>query len=155
MNSNMNIINMKKIYIRNQDMCFFYYRQIKYRKGISSPKSPFAGSKQSFFPDPSSLKPLTNSFHDLLHDISNGRQTSTHKETKVSCTKWGKCRRHKGLQTQSGEKSQHNNLSLSSLLLQAFPLRSFYTSPKVVFWLGTVGPRALTGDQQVKPAISA
>ena len=32
MNSNMNIINMKKIYIGNKDMCFFYYRQIKYKK---------------------------------------------------------------------------------------------------------------------------
>ena len=69
MNSNMDIINMNKIYMRNKDKCFFYYRQIKYRKGINSPESPFAGSKQSFLLDLSSLKPLTNFFHDLLHDV--------------------------------------------------------------------------------------
>ena len=41
MNHNINIINMKKIYIRNKDMCFFYYRQRKYRKGTISPESSF------------------------------------------------------------------------------------------------------------------
>ena len=55
-------------------------------------------------------------------------------------------------------KSQHNNLALSSSLF-GLPFDVFLyhlqSSFLVRSWLGTVGPWALTGDQQVKPVISA
>ena len=73
MNHNMDTINMKKIYVRNKDKCFFYYRQIKYRKKWFHLIRPFAGSKRNHPLDSSSLKPLTDSFHDLLHDITSSR----------------------------------------------------------------------------------
>jgi len=55
-------------------------------------------------------------------------------------------------------KSQHNNIALSSpplgLPFEVF-LYHLQSSFLVRSWLGTVGPRALTGDRQVKPMISA
>jgi len=55
---------------------------------------------------------------------------------------------------------QHNNLALSSFSLPlGLPFEVFLYHLQISFlvrsWLGTVRPRALTGDQQVKPAISA
>ena len=53
----MNIINIKKKHIGNQDV-FLYYRQIESTKEVISPEQPFTGSKHSFLPDPSRLKPI-------------------------------------------------------------------------------------------------
>ena len=55
----MNIINIKKEAYREQDV-FLYYRQIECTKGVISPEQPFAGSKHSFLPDPSRLKPIVD-----------------------------------------------------------------------------------------------
>ena len=119
---------------------------------------PFEFSKQIFILDSPTFKPSTNSFHALLHDVKSNGWTSTHKETRVSCINEG---------SEGGTRlfrpNQGKNLSIITFLFFSPPLGLpnevyLYLSQSsflVGSWLGTVGPRALTGDKQVKPVIFA
>ena len=71
-------------------------------------------------------------------------------ETRVSYAKWGKCKKHQGLQTWSKGKNLSIIILLSFLSPLGLPFDVFLyplqSSFLVRSWLGTVGPRALTGD---------
>lgn len=156
----MNFTNIKKAYIENQDV-FLLLWQIKYVKRKGFTWVTFSRLQAKL---PSGFVPTSSLQQELLPGLTpwwhKGWMFTNTQGNKGFLCKWGKCRRHKGLQTWS-----RGNLSIIILLSPllspplGLPFEVFLyhlqSSFLVRSWLGIVRPRALTGDQQVKPAISA